>query len=233
MEKKTIRSGAPFVCLGAAVLLVALVLGVGSVFSYMLAAAAGAAAFAAGRKCFPDREVLVERAPKSGNSEVDALIFEARAQLDEIAAVNDAIAEDALSSQIYDIENTCRKILARLEEQPNMLSSLRTFLRYYLPATLKLLSARAALEGEVNAGGSLQIAQKISSAMAQVQTAFHKQLDALNDFRFINLESEMDVLADMLKSDGLTADAQADMPEAEEAKETEEDAFGSLFAQEG
>jgi len=40
MEKKTIRSGAPFVCLGAAVLLVALVLGIGSFFSYMLAEAA-------------------------------------------------------------------------------------------------------------------------------------------------------------------------------------------------
>ena len=36
-----------------------------------------------------------------------------------------------------------------------MLSSLRTFLRYYLPATLKLLEARAKLEREVNAGGLL------------------------------------------------------------------------------
>ena len=173
MEKKTIRSGAPFVCLGAAVLLVALVLGVGSVFSYLLAAAAGAAAFMAGRKLFPDREILVERAPKSGSSEVDALICEARAQLDEIAAVNDAIAEDALSSQIYDIETTCRKILARLEEQPNMLSSLRTFLRYYLPVTLRLLGERAKLEEEVNAGHSEEIAQKIRMAMGEVQPALH------------------------------------------------------------
>jgi len=233
MEKRTIRSGAPYAVAGAAVLFVALTVGTGSAVSYVFAAAAFALAFAAGKKAFPDRVIEVERAPRSGDAEVDALIAEARGQLDAIAAANDAIADAQLSAQIEDIEATCRTILARLEEQPNMLSSLRTFLRYYLPATLKLLSARAALEGEVNAGGSLQIAQKISSAMAQVQTAFHKQLDALNDFRFINLESEMDVLADMLKSDGLTADAQADMPEAEEAKETEEDAFGSLFAQEG
>ena len=53
MEKKTIRSGAPFVCLGAAVLLVALVLGIGSVFSYIIAAAVGAAAFAAGTAAMP------------------------------------------------------------------------------------------------------------------------------------------------------------------------------------
>ena len=227
MEKKTIRSGAPYVLAGAAVLLVALVMGIGSIFSYVIAAAAFAAAFAAGRKLFPVREILVERAPKSGNAEVDALIAEARAQLDAIAAANDVIAEEALSAQIADIEDTCRTILARLEEQPNMLSSLRTFLRYYLPATLRLLEARAKLEGEV--GENAQIAGKIRSAMAQVQTAFHKQLSALNEFRFISLESEMDVLADMLASDGLTAQEE----KKEEKEEAQEDPFAALFSQEG
>ena len=228
MEKRTIRSGAPFVCLGAAVLLCALVLGIGSVFSYIVAAAAGAAGFVIGKKLFPERVIEVERAPQSGSEEVDALIREARTQLDEIAALNDVIAEDALSSQIYDIENTCRKILARLEEQPSMLSSLRTFLRYYLPVTHKLLAERAKLEGEVNAGENGAIAQKIREAMGQVQTALHKQLAALDEFRFINLESEMDVLADMLRSDGLIAQEE---PAREEAtKQEEADPFAGLFA---
>lgn len=226
METKTIRSGAPFVMAGAAVLLTALVLGIGSVLSYVIAAAVFALAFVLGRKMFPDRVIEVERAPQSGNAEVDALIAEARAQLDAIARANDAIAEEVLSAQIWDIENTCRTILARLEEQPNMLSSLRTFLRYYLPATLKLLKARAALEGEENT----QIAERIRSAMAQVQTAFHKQLDALDEFRFISLESEMDVLADMLRGDGLLAQEDS----AEAASDTQgEDPFAGLFSQEG
>lgn len=228
MEKKVVRSGAPFVCLGAGVLLSALVFGVGSFFSYIVAAAAGAAAFMAGKKAFPDREMMVERAPQSGNSEVDALICEARAQLDEIAAVNDAIAEGALSSQIADIENTCRKILARLEEQPNMLSSLRTFLRYYLPVTLRLLDERAKLEHEVNAGQNAEIAQKIRVAMGEVQTALHRQLAALDEYRFINLESEMDVLADMLRSDGLI---ETEEPvQKKEADMQAEDPFAGLFS---
>ena len=176
----------------------------------------------------PDRVVEVETAPKSGNAEVDALIREARGQLDQIAAANDAIADPALSRQIEDIEATCRQILQRLEEQPNMLSQLRTFLRYYLPATLKLLNARAALEAEVNAGGSPQIAARITKAVGEVQSAFHKQLDALNEVRFINLESEMDVLTDMLKSDGLTADS--DTFTDTKAAPQEDDPFASLFA---
>ena len=224
MEKKTIRSGTPYVLAGMAVLLMALVLGIGSVFSYVIAAAVFAGAFVLGKKRFPDRMVEVERAPRSGSAEVDALIAEARAQLDEIASANDAIAEVALSAQIDDSEKTCRTILLRLEEQPDMLSSLRTFLRYYLPATLKLLQARAKLETEVNAGESAQIAEKIRTAMAQVQAAFHKQLDALSEFRFISLESEMDVLADMLAADGLLQ---------RESKSGAQDALSVLFEQEG
>ena len=230
MEKKTIRSGAPLLLAGLGVMAVALTMGLGSVFSYLLALAVGAGLFAAGRRAFPDRVIEVERGPHSGNAEVDALIREARAQLEQIAAANEAIAEPELSAQIEDIEATCRRILALLEEQPNMLSSLRTFLRYYLPATLKLLSARAKLEDEVSAGQSAQIAARIREAMAQVQTALHKQLDALSEYRFINLESEMDVLSDMLRSDGLTAGEDAPA-QAQETKEAEDDPFAGLFSQ--
>ena len=233
METKTIRSGAPYVLLGLGVLAYALVFGIGSLASYVLAAAAGAAGFVIGKRLFPDRVIEVERAPQSGSAEVDALIAEARAQLAEIAAADEAIADPALSAQIQDIVATCRTILARLEEQPGMLSSLRTFLRYYLPATLKLLRARAALEHEVNAGGSAQIAAKISAAVGEVQAAFHKQLDALQEFRFINLESEMDVLSDMLRSDGLTEAEPAPQAEQTPAADAQDDPFAGLFTQGG
>ena len=228
MEKKTVRSGAPFLFAGCGVMAVALTAGIGTIPSYLLAAGVGCIAFAVGKAKFPDRVIEVETAPKSGNAEVDALIREARAQLNQIAAANDAIADPKRSAQIEDIESTCRVILQRLEEQPNMLSSLRTFLRYYLPATLKLLNARAQLESEVNAGSSQNIASRISDAVSAVQSAFHKQLDALNEFRFINLESEMDVLTDMLKSDGLTADS--DTFTDTKAAPQEDDPFASLFA---
>ena len=230
METKTIKSGMPYVWAGAAVLAMAVLFGLGGLSSYLLAAGAGFLAYAAGKKRYPDRVVEVERGPASGNAEVDALITEARAQLESIHAANAAIAEEALSAQIDDIEATCRLILLRLEEQPRMLSSLRTFLRYYLPATMKLLDARAGIEGEAHTGSAAQIAARIREAMAAVQTAFHQQLDALNEFRFINLESEMDVLTDMLRSDGLM-DTEA--PRAEQPAPEAADPFAGLFTEGG
>lgn len=226
METKIIRSGMPFVIAGGAVFVYALIFGIGSIPSYVVAAVLGVAGFVAGRAMFPDQVIEIEAAPKSGNAEVDALITEARGQIEDIHAANEAIADPKLSAQIEDIEKTGREILLRLEEQPDMLGSLRTFLRYYLPTTKKLLDVRAGLEGDVTSGRNLQIAGRINEAVSQVQDALHKQLEALNNYRFINLESEMDVLTDMLKGDGLMAQPEA---EAAPAESKEDDPFASLF----
>ena len=63
MEKKTIRSGAPFVFAGVGVLAVALTAGIGTISSYLIAAGVGCAAFALGKKKYPARVQEVEPAP--------------------------------------------------------------------------------------------------------------------------------------------------------------------------
>ena len=103
MEKKTIRSGAPYALAGAAVLAFALVFGMGTIVQYAVAVCLGCCAFVLGRKVFPDRVIEIERAPQSGNAEADALIAEARAQLEEIRRANDVIADPALSARIDSI----------------------------------------------------------------------------------------------------------------------------------
>lgn len=239
-ETKIIRSGMPYVTAGAAVLLYALIFGMGTVPGYLVGLLVCAAGFFAGRKFFPDAVIEVDAAPKSGDAEVDAYIVEARAQLADIEAANERISDAGLTGRIDDIVETGGRILSRLEEQPNMLSQLRTFLRYYLPTTQKILEARAKLEGEVNRGQSQAIAGRIDEAAATVQEAFHKQLSALDEFRFINLESEMDALRDMMAGEGLTGESvgAGDLDAAAEAAQTskteeEDDPFSGLFSQGG
>ena len=50
---------------------------------------------------------------------------------------------------------------------------------------------------------------RISEALGVIDKAFQRQVEALDEYRFIDLESEMDVLRDMLRSDGLVDDEQA------------------------
>ena len=121
-----------------------------------------------------------------------------------IRRANDLIPDPELSAQLESIENSCAQILSILEQRPQLLPELRTFLRYYLPTTLKLLDARVKLDKNASTPKAREVRTRISEALAVVDKAFLKQVEALDEYRFIDLESEMDVPRDMLRADGLT-----------------------------
>lgn len=157
-------------------------------------------------------QASVEQTQASTQSdEVSEVIRAGKAALLQIRHANDLIPDPELTRQIDSIENSCRQILALLEQRPQLLSQMRTFLRYYLPTTLRLLDARAKLEKTANTQKARQVREQISVALGEVDKAFQNQLEALDEYRFIDLESEMDTLRDMLRSDGLTnSDEQED-----------------------
>ena len=144
---------------------------------------------------------------KTGEDDCESVIREGREALRSIRHANDLIPDPALSAQIDSIEQSCSQILTILEQRPTLLPQLRTFLRYYLPTTLKLLDARARLESTANTPKAREVRARISEALGVIDKAFQRQVEALDEYRFIDLESEMDVLRDMLRSDGLVDDA--------------------------
>ena len=74
--------------------------------------------------------------------------------------------------------------------------------RYYSLTTLRLLEARCFAVPQTPPRPA-RVRARISQAVGEIDTAFRKQVEALDEYRFIDLESEMDVMRDMLKSDGL------------------------------
>ena len=153
--------------------------------------------------------------PIDENAGVDEVIRSGYDAMRRIRQANDIIADETLSAQIDSIENSCGQILSILEQRPQLLPQLRTFLRYYLPTTLKLLDARARLENTAGTRKAREVRARISDAVGVIDKAFLKQVEALDEYRFIDLESEMDVLRDMLKSDGLIDETQDDDPFAQ------------------
>ncbi len=144
-----------------------------------------------------------EAQPDPVDDDAAAVIREGRSVLRRIRHANDLIPDPALSALIDSIESSCAQIFSILEQRPEVLPELRTFLRYYLPTTLRLLDARAHLENSANTPKAREVRQRTSDALAVIDKAFLKQVEALDAYRFIDLESEMDVLKDMLRSDGL------------------------------
>lgn len=206
MKTKRISSGAPFIVLGVLTVVYAWVVGFHNWLSYAGAALLCFLLYAPLRRYFPDRFMVVEVAPNTGNIACDQLIIEARESLKNIHDARMRIPTDSIDKKVDLIEALARQMLSVLAKQPELQSQLRTFLRYYLPTTLKLVDARAQIAQSDTDTGS-DTAQKtlarIEEALESIRSAFEKQLTALDQFRYLDVETEIDVLRDLLGQDGL------------------------------
>ena len=127
--------------------------------------------------------------------------------LRQIRQVNDEIPDEAMSAKIDRIEEITGKILAYQKSHPNREGQLRSFLNYYLPTTLKILRAYAQLDAQGIEGENISAAKaRIEGMMDQVVAGFEKQLDKLFRDDAMDITSDVEVLENMLKKDGLSDD---------------------------
>lgn len=162
------------------------------------AAASASSSRKQSQKPFEEEEI-----PSFDSSDVREIIAQGERALQMIQRANSRIPDPTLSATIDSIETSCRQILDILGQKEEILPQMRTFLRYYLPTTLKLLNARAKLDRSAYTVKAREVRSRINKALGEVDAAFKKQLESLDEYRFVDLESEIDVLTDMLKADGL------------------------------
>ena len=125
--------------------------------------------------------------------------------LSEIRAVNDAITDEKLSTQIDRIGQITAKILEYQASHPEKAPALHSFLSYYLPTTLKILRAYAQLESQNVKGDNITAAMKrIEGMMDKVVEGFEKQLDQLFLVDTMDITTDVEVLERMLQKDGLS-----------------------------
>jgi len=147
-------------------------------------------------------EPVEEEAPKT-EQEIDDSI------LKEIRQVNDDIPDEVMSAKIDRIEEITGKILNYQKTHPDKAGQLRSFLNYYLPTTLKILRAYAQLDAQGIEGENISAAKaRIEGMMDQVVAGFEKQLDKLFQDQAMDITSDVKVLENMLKKDGLSDDQQ-------------------------
>ena len=164
-----------------------------------------------------------------GGETIEEVSADVDSAIRRIRRANDLIPDEELSAQLYSIENSCSQILSILRQRPQLLPELRTFMRYYLPTTLKLLDARVKLDKNAATPKAREVRARISEALGVIDKAFLKQVEALDEYSFIDLESEMDVLRDMLRADGLVDDEPAAPAQAKQAAAPVYDPFADVM----
>ena len=158
--------------------------------------------------------------PKTGDAAVDQMVEKGQRMVDDIRRENDRIADNELSGMMDDIETTAGHIFRLVVEQPQKAPQIRRFMNYYLPTTLKMLSAYRKMDEQHETGESAnRMREKIRDATRVVAEAFHKQLAQLRKDDHLDISTDIEVLETMLKQDdlagvGLGAMAQQAMAQA-------------------
>ena len=121
--------------------------------------------------------------------------------------INDAIPDAAMSDKISRLEAVSAKIFLQAEQNPDKLPQMRKFMDYYLPTALKLLETYAELQAQGIEGENItESKHRIESAMDTLVTAFEAQLDKLFQDDALDVSTDIDVMENMLRADGLTGD---------------------------
>ncbi len=210
MARVVKKSPAPLYFAAAVWLVWGLFLPLYKLSHFLLVILVSAGAGVLGRRLFPDRvyETPDPVEPETtGDPQLDALIAERDRAVSEMRRLNANIPGETISRQIDHLEETTGKIISHVVRHPEKLPQIRRFLDYYLPTTLKLLNAydrmgQAGVEGENIAGTRGRIAEMMDTIIS----AFDRQLDALFADEALDIATDITVLENLLKQEGLSGE---------------------------
>lgn len=127
--------------------------------------------------------------------------------LDELRRVNDEIPDEEMTDKISRMEAVSTKIFEQAKADPEKLPQMRKFMDYYLPTSLKLLNTYAELDKQGIEGENISESKhRIEQTMDTLVKAFETQLDKLFASDALDVSTDIDVMENMLRADGLTGD---------------------------
>lgn len=125
--------------------------------------------------------------------------------LEVIRRANDAIPGEVVSEKLYRLEDIVRKIFEQVKQHPEQIPELRRFLDYYMPTTLKLVETYQELDSHPAAGQNIQKSKgEIEKTLDTINQAFENLFDSLFEHAAVDITSDIAVLKNMLRQEGLT-----------------------------
>ena len=212
MKTKTIvhKSAAPIYAAAATWVLYALLFPLYQAGHFLLAAGASAAVALIARLFCRDvtEEVEIPEEPvTTGNPELDKMIADGEGAIKAMRALNDSIQDETISGQIDRQEEVSARIFQYVKDNPAKLPQIRKFMSYYLPTTIKLLTAYDQMSRQGVAGQNITgTMEKVEGMMSSIVLAFEKQLDSLFGDEAMDISTDITVLENMMVREGLAAD---------------------------
>lgn len=199
------KSVVPIYGLAAVWLIYCLIFPLYRLWHFIILAVISVIAYFVLSKLFPGTVEYIEEPKTTGNPEHDALLKEGEQAVLEMKRIKASISNAEVKSKIDRLIDLTDKIFKDLLEDPGDYKMINRFSNYFLPTTIKLLNAYDRM-GEINIDGENIRATKkrITDILDTTIAAYEKQYDALFANQALDIETDIIVLENMLKKEGLS-----------------------------
>ena len=150
---------------------------------------------------------LEQKAASARDAQVQEVLDWGNAFIAQIRSCNDAIPGEEISGKISRMELIVQKIFQRAEQHPEIVPDLKKLMDYYLPMTVKLLTAYADMDAQPVQGETIQASKReIEDTLDTLNLAFEKLLDSVFKDTALDVSSDISVLNTLLAREGLAED---------------------------
>ena len=183
-----------------------LTLGLAGFSAYLVGKHAGKKEREAAQAEEKQQEPVKTPAPqKSYGPEIDSILQEGNRALSEMGRIYMSVQDVEVRKKINELMRITDKITQDAIHDPDDIPQIKKFMNYYLPTTIKLLNAYDRMSAQGIEGENLDKSMKsINEMLDQAIEAYKKRLDSLFENQALDIETDIEVMNQMLAREGLT-----------------------------
>ena len=157
----------------------------------------------------PKREEIKKDKKTPKNPELEELNTRIFLYLTEVNLLNEAIKDPFISGELYEIENTLKRIQTQINDDARpdntkRINQLSDFFDYYMPTTIKILNSYRRIEKQNLTGeNATETKKRVEESLPFVRKAFQKELDNMFSEEMLDITTDIDVLESVLSKEGL------------------------------
>ena len=142
---------------------------------------------------------------KSYGPEIDPILQEGNRALSEMGRIYMSVQDVEVRKKINELMRITDKITQDAIHDPSDIPQIKKFMNYYLPTTIKLLNAYDRMSAQGIEGENLDKSMKnINDMLDQAIEAYKKRLDSLFENQALDIETDIEVMNQMLAREGLS-----------------------------
>lgn len=142
---------------------------------------------------------------KSYGPEIDPILQEGNRALSEMGRIYMSVQDVEVRKKINELMRITDKITQDAIHDPSDIPQIKKFMNYYLPTTIKLLNAYDRMSAQGIEGENLDKSMKsINEMLDQAIVAYKKRLDSLFENQALDIETDIEVMNQMLAREGLS-----------------------------